>query len=297
MTAKVTFIFLLLIAAVPSFAQQSLRVQLESLALRHNGKVGLYAQNLKTGQTVSVNANALVPTASTIKLAVFVEAFHQIKEGKRRLAEKVKVNKEDIVEGSGILQYLTIPRELPLEDLIVLMMIESDNSATNLVIDQVGIANVNARITSLGLKDTYLYKKVFRPAPAGTPADQPRFGLGKTTAREMGQVMASIERCELGEPRLCKRMIEIMKNQQYRNMIPHYIEAEVDASEQPTQIADKTGSLDASRSDVGIVYTKNGPIVISAYTYENKDHRWTMENEGELLIARMAKAIHQAWAK
>jgi beta-lactamase class A len=112
----------------------------------------------------------------------------------------------------------------------------------------------------------------------------------------MAAVMESIDRCEVGDAKLCARMIEIMKGQQYRNMIPHYLEAEIDSSETPTAIADKLGMLDAVRIDVALVYSKNGPIVISAFTYDNKDQRWIFENEGELLIAHMAKAIVSAWS-
>jgi beta-lactamase class A len=237
-----------------------------------------------------------VQTASVIKLAIFVEAFHDIKDGKKSLADKVTYKPEDKVVGSGILQFLHAPLDLTLEDVLVLMMIESDNTATNLMIDQVGLANVNKRIASLGLKDTYLYKKVYKPAEGPMPADQKIYGLGKTTAREMAAVMESIDKCEVGDPKLCAKMIDIMKGQQYRNMIPHYLEAELDTSETPTAIADKLGMLDAVRNDVGIVYTKNGPIVISAFTYNNKDQRWIFENEGELLIAHMAKAIVEAWS-
>lgn len=273
-----------------------LQESLQQMAAAHHGKVALYAEDLKNGESVALNADHVVPTASTIKLAVFVEAFHQIKNGKLSLADKIIFTTGDKVPGSGVLTSLRTPMEVSLENAIVLMMIESDNTATNLVIDKVGLVKVNARIAALGLKDTYLYKKVYRPAEGLVPADQKTYGLGKTTPREMAKLMASIERCELGAPELCKRMIEIMKGQQYRNMIPHYIEAELDASEGGSAIANKYGALDESRSDVGIVYTKNGPIVISAYTYENKDQRWTAENEGEQLIAHMAKAIVEAWA-
>ena len=112
----------------------------------------------------------------------------------------------------------------------------------------------------------------------------------------LGKSGQGIDICEVGDAKLCARMIDIMKGQQYRNMIPHYLEAELDTSETPTAIADKLGMLDAVRNDVGIVYTKNGPIVISAFTYNNKDQRWIFENEGELLIAHMAKAIVEAWS-
>jgi beta-lactamase class A len=274
----------------------ALQKQLDAMAAQHRGSVSLYAKNLKTGNIVQIDPDHVVQTASVIKLAIFVEAFHQIKDGKKSLADKVTYKPEDRVLGSGILQFLHAPLDLTLEDVVVLMMIESDNTATNLMIDQVGLVNVNKRIASLGLKDTYLYKKVYKPAEGPMPADQKLYGLGKTTAREMATLMESIEKCELGDPKLCAKMIDIMKGQQYRNMIPHYLEADLDTSETPTAIANKIGQLDAVRNDVGIVYTKSGPIVIAAFTYNNKDQRWVPENEGELLIGHMTLAIVEAWS-
>jgi beta-lactamase class A len=175
------------------------------------------------------------------------------------------------------------------------MIVASDNTATNLAIDQLGLANINARSKALGLQNTYLYKKVYKPAEGPMPPDQKKFGLGKTTAREMAKVIESIHNCEVGDEALCKTMIEMLKNQQYRESIPRYTEKS-DTSEVPSAIANKTGALDALRADVGIVYTKSGPIVISAYTYENKDQSWTPDNEGYLTIAKMAKSIVEAWA-
>lgn len=276
-------------------ATQQLQRTLETMASQHHGKVALYAENLKTGEHVQIDPDVVVQTASTIKLLMFVEAFHQIKDGKLSLTDVIHFSPEDKVGGSGILQFLHAPADMPLEDALVLMMIESDNTATNLVIDKVGLKNVNARGAALGLKDTYFYKKVFKPADGPMPADQKIYGLGKTTAREMALVMKSIVNCELGSAPLCKQMVDIMRNQQYRNMIPHYLETE-DTSEDVSQVADKLGMLDALRADVAVVYTKAGPIVISIYTYDNKDQRWIYENEGELLVARMAKQIVDAWS-
>jgi beta-lactamase class A len=82
-----------------------------------------------------------VPTASTIKLLVYVEAFHQIQDLKKSLSDEITLQKEDQVPGSGVLQYLRTPHQLTLEDALSLMMIESDNTATNLVIDQLGLTN------------------------------------------------------------------------------------------------------------------------------------------------------------
>ncbi len=276
----------------------ALQSRLSEIAAKHHGKVAVWAKNMKTGATAALNADEPVQTASVIKLPVMIEAFYQAKAGKLDLAQRIKLTKQNQVEGSGVLQFMDPGLDLTLKDVITLMMIESDNTATNMVIDVVGIKAVNQRTAAMGLKNTYLYKKVFMPpdpADGPMPADQKKFGLGKTTAREMGEAMASIERCDLGDSQLCNTMIGIMKNQQYRNMIPHYLETQ-DASEQGSMIADKLGALDDVRADVGLVYTKAGPVVISAFTWDNKDQSWIMENEAELLIARMAKVIVDSWS-
>jgi beta-lactamase class A len=285
-------------APVPSPAQKiddKLQKQVEEIAAQHHGKVALFAKNLKTGAVVGVNPDEVVKTASTIKLAALIEGFYQIKAGKKNLADKVTLRKEDQVGGSGTFPFLKAPIDLTVEDVLTFMVIYSDNTGTNLAIDQFGLKNINDRITSMGLKNTYFYKKVFKPAEGQLPADQPKFGLGKTTPREIGEMMESIDRCDLGDADLCKKMLDILKKQQYREAIPRYIETS-DTSEVPSAIANKTGALDALRADVGIVYTKNGKILISAYTYENKDQRWNPDNEGHITIAKLAKAIVESWA-
>src|SRR5579864_3740941 len=176
----------------------NLQKQLNKMAAHFHGKVGLYAINMKTGDTVAIEPDQPVQTASVIKLPIMVETFAEVAAGKRSLQDKLVLTKENQVPGSGILAQLQPGLELTLYDAVVLMMDLSDNTATNLVIDHIGIPAVNTRIKAMGLKDTYLYKKVFKPAEGPMPPDQPKFGLGKTTAREMAEVMESVEGCAAG---------------------------------------------------------------------------------------------------
>jgi beta-lactamase class A len=258
------------------------------------GKVAMFAKDLKTGATVGVDPDEPVATASVVKLALFYEAFDEAHRGKLNLNDKLTLTKDNQVEGSGILAFLHPGLEPTVEDALIMMIDLSDNTATNLLIDKIGLESVNRKLAGMGLKNTYLYKKVFKPPTGPMPPDQKKFGLGKTTPREMAELMIAIDRCDIGAPDLCKRMIEILKNQQVRDMIPRYIET-VDTSEAPSGIANKTGSLDEVRNDVALVYTKHSTIVISAFTYDNKDHRWSCDNAGQELIARMAQAIMNAW--
>ena len=288
-----------------------LQKQVNKMASRFHGKAALYAINMKTGDTVALNADQPVQTASVIKLPIMVETFAEVAAGQRGLDDKLVLTKDNQVPGSGILAQLQPGLQVTLYDAVVLMMDLSDNTATNMVIDHIGIPPVNARVKAMGLKDTYLYKKIFKQAEGPMPPDQAKFGLGKTTAREMAEVMESIEGCATGakppapapanwngvsDPGRCRQMIQIMRNQQQnRNMIPHYLET-IDTSDEGSAIADKVGELDDVRADVAVVYSKAGPIVISVFTYDNKDQTWTPENEAELLIARMAKLIVNTWS-
>ena len=287
--------FIVVLALTGSAFAADLQHDLAALAAKYQGKVALFAKDLKTGKTVAVDADEPVQTASVIKLPIMIEAFYQVKAGKLKLDQKLPLTKDNQVPGSGVLQFMDPGLQVTLKDAVTLMIILSDNTATNVVIDAVGIPSVNQRLATLGLKNTYLYKKVFKPAEGPTPPDQKKFGLGKTTAREMAEAMESIYRCDLGDKDLCKTMLEILRNQQDRNSVPRYLESG-DTSEKPSAIANKTGALDDVRNDVALVETKSAPIVISVFTWDNKDQRWTPENDAELLIANMAKNVVAAWA-
>jgi beta-lactamase class A len=206
---------------------------------------------------------------------------------------------------------------LTLKDVLTFMVIVSDNTATNLVIDRFGVDAVNKRMQSLGLLDTHLYKKVFKPATEPMPADQPKFGLGKTTPREMTSLMMLIGECRLRQvddnspeaPRfrsgigkwiaspddkdkaVCDVALGMLKDQFYRETIPRYLPNGGDQT-----VASKTGSLNAVRNDVAIVAGKSGPIVLSIFTYDNADQSWTVDNEGEVTIAKLAKTIIDTWS-
>jgi beta-lactamase class A len=268
---------------------------MDDLAAHHRGKVSIYAKALRTGQTVAINADTPVNTASVIKVAIMLEAMYQVKEGKVSFDDTLTLEKSDQVSGSGVLLLFHTPAPINFETALVLMITQSDNTATNLVLEHVGRERVNARLRSLGFPITTSIRPIGHPDQGDQNPQLKPFGIGRTTAREMAGILESIQRCDLGDQKLCDRMIDMMEHQFWRNCIPHYLE-DADTTEVASHIANKTGSLDHVRNDVGIVFTKDGPIVISAFTYENVDTSWTPENEGEILIARMAKLLVSGWA-
>lgn len=292
-------------------AQQDaqLNTQLAAIAQAHRGRVAIYAHNLKTGQTASLSPDTPVQTASVIKLGILLDAAEQIRSGHAMLEEKLTLTKDNQVPGSGVLAQLDTPLTLTLKDVLTLMVIVSDNTATNMAIDRLGLAHINSTLRAAGLKQTVLYKKVYKPAEGPMPADQPKFGLGKTTPREMASVMERLAECRLaldnanpaaGAPPasdgpICGAMLGMLRAQQDRNSLPRDIE-NLDTSEHGSAIGDKIGALDQVRNDVALIATKNGPIVISAFTWDNADQRWNGDNAGEQTLGKLGKAIVDRWS-
>ncbi|MGP8253038.1 MAG: serine hydrolase [Terracidiphilus sp.] len=302
----------LILLGVPSLEAQhpplvndsQLDLQLQSIISAHHGKVAVYAHNLRTGQTAELDADEPVKTASVIKMGILLDAAEQVRSGTATFDEKLVLTKDNQVPGSGILGQLTAPVTLTLRDVLHLMVVLSDNTATNVAIDRLGLAPINATMQSAGLKQTVLYKKVFKPATGPMPADQPLFGLGKTTAREMASIMERFAECHLGldgsapqpvDGPNCGVILQSLRQQQDRDSLPRYLES-LDTSEKGSAIANKTGALDEVRNDVALIASVNGPIVISAFTWDNADQRWTGDNEAEQTLARLAQAIVTRWS-
>jgi beta-lactamase class A len=305
-TTLLSFAMLFLAASIAaqSPSEPQLQATVAEIAAQHHGQVSVFAKALKTGQTVALKADEPVQTASVIKLALLYEAMEQVRDGKAHWDDKVTLTKENQTGGSGVLGFFDTPVTLTLKDVLSMMVITSDNTATNVAIDKIGLDATNAEMGRLGLKNTWLYKKVGKPAAGPMPADQKKFGLGKTTAREMGALMQRIVTCQLGDTSaapskadraICGVTLRMLRSQFYRDGAPRYLEP-IDSSEEGSAIANKTGALDAVRNDVDAVATKNGLIILSIFTWDNKDQSWTDDNEAYVTTARIAKAIVNTWA-
>ncbi len=303
MRLLVAYLFFLACTFAPAQttpAADPLTAELKAIAAAHHGNVALFAENLQSHQTVALSPDTPVQTASVIKLTILYEALQQIRDNKVHFNDPITLTKTDQVLGSGILHFFDAPLPLTFKDVLTMMIIMSDNAATNLAFDHLGLESINARIHSLGLKDTYLYKKIFTPATAPMPADQKRFGLGKTTPREISLVMNKLVSCDLGSPSrpgdaiLCAVALKMLQNQFYRSSIPRYLERLPGAAE--GSIANKTGALDAVRNDVAAISTKNGLVILSVFTWDNADHSWGSDHEAELTIAKLARAIIASWS-
>jgi beta-lactamase class A len=281
---------LVLLVLVGSVAAQTLDERVKPIVGEFKGKVNLFAKNLDSGETYALNPDERVRTASTIKIAVMIEAFARVAEGKAKWTDEVVLTKEKKVSGSGILAELSDGLKLTLRDAVNLMMILSDNSATNLVLDVLSTDAVNARMESLGFKQIKINRKVGSggESTAGKDPENKKYGLGFATPREMVLVMEKLERGEIISPAASKEMIDLMKREQGRNAIGRSLWS--------VPMASKYGALDRLRSAVGILYTKKGRIAMAISCDEMPEVMWSVDNPAYLLMSRLSEALAEGLA-
>jgi beta-lactamase class A len=249
------------------------------------GKVKLFARNLDTGSTYELGGDERVPTASTIKIAIMVEAFARVAEGKARWTDELVLTKDKKVGGSGILQEFGDGLRLTFRDGVSMMMIMSDNTATNLVIDVLTADAINSRMESLGFKETRLMRRVFGGGESveGKKEENKRFGLGRTTPHEMVTLLEKLERGEVISAAASKEMLELMKREQGTNGIWR--------EQWRLPKATKSGALDALRSNIGILYHPRGRIAIAITCYEMPEAIWTVDNPALLLMSKLSDIL------
>jgi beta-lactamase class A len=266
----------------------SLAARLEPLVKAHKGKVAIAVRNLRTGESYYLHANRPMPTASLIKLAVMVETYQQAAEGKLKLSDTVMLYDTDKVQGSGILtDHFSAGATFPLRDAVRLMIAFSDNTATNLVLDRVGIVSTARRMEAWGLPNTKINAKVFRGSTTSLFPDRTkRFGLGSTTAREMVELLDRMHAGKLVSPAACEEMVKHLKKCEDKDKFTRFLPA-------GTVVAHKTGSVDDIRTDAGILYLKSGPVALCVLTAGNADRSWRQDNAGNVMCARVAKAVYE----
>ena len=241
------------------------------------GRVGFYAKNLKTGEIAAYGAENAFMAASVIKIPVMVECFAQIADGKLDKNEIYRVRAEDKLPSCGALTYMHDGLEVTVEDLITLMIILSDNSATNILIDKVGIENINGRMRSLGLEKSTINRKLFM-------AELSRQGIENyIVPEEIGCLLEAMEKGEVISPEISKEMLRILGNQRLNGKIPVLLPP-------GTRTAHKTGEDDGITHDVGIVYGPN-PFVLCVCGNE------VDRGEFERTIQVVARMVYDIWNK
>jgi beta-lactamase class A len=256
-----------------------------------HGHVSLYAKNLDSGAAYGLAAEEPVRTASTIKLPILIECFSEAAEGKLNLGEMITLPEDEKVSGSGILQDLTAGDRLPVRDLMTLMIVLSDNTATNLILNRIGGNAVNARMAQLGLVETRVMRKILGKGTVagiteeGAKPENQKWGLGRTSPREMVGLLEKLYRGELVSKGASSDMLAILKKQRDHAGLARNVK--------DITVANKSGALDALRSDVGIIYSKRGPIAIAITVDGMPEPDWSPDNPGQLLISNLSELLIQ----
>jgi beta-lactamase class A len=296
------------LTAIPSLraSDGALQQVVQRIASGFHGRMGVFAKNLQTGEMVALNADERFPTASVIKLAVLVEAYQQIDQGKLKPDDRVLLHDSDKVGigDSGTLNELHDGIELTVQDLLNLMVVISDNTATNLLVSRIGTAAANARMEALGLKNTKIFRPTFRDGhPDCCPELEHEFGFGMSTPRESARLMETIATGTAVSGAASKQMLDILRRQQDTNMIPrrlppgeHVIVANKTGTDEEKE-PDASGKKGHIHNDVAIVKTPGATWVLAIYTRRGESPYWTAENEALVKGAEISEAIYRAWKR
>jgi D-alanyl-D-alanine carboxypeptidase (penicillin-binding protein 5/6) len=268
-------------------ADPNLKARLDPLIQKHKGQVAVAVKHLATGESYTHRAAEPMPTASLIKFPVMVEAYRQAHAGQLDLDKLLTLREEDRVPGSGILTtHFSKGMQLSVRDAIRLMIAFSDNTATNLVLDQIGLAATGETMERMQLPNTKIHAKVFRGDTSIAPDRSKKFGLGSTTAAEMLVLCELLHKRELVSPAASEAMLGHLQACEDKDKFTRFLPA-------GTKVAHKTGSVNTVRTDAGILFTPAGPIALCVLSQKNQDQRWEPDNAGNLLCAEIARAVYQ----
>jgi beta-lactamase class A len=275
---KAPAVFGLLLAAASSGRAQTpaadlrrtFEARVHDIAAKVDGVVGYAIVDLTSGDRITHLEDATFPTASAIKLAIVYELFKQAEEGTLRLDDTITLDRAQAVGGTGVLVEMGTPT-LSIRDYAVLMVTLSDNTATNILIDRLGLERIAARMHGLGLNGTRLRRHMMDTAAArrgeenvSTPDELAR--LLKTMNDGMPEAIALLKK---------------PKQNRLRKGLPDGVAS-----------ADKSGELEGVRVDAGIVFAKNRPYVLAVMTTFLKD-----EAEGERAIETISRTAYEYFSR
>ncbi|HXV62510.1 MAG TPA: serine hydrolase [Vicinamibacteria bacterium] len=259
----------------PARLRERFEEEVRRIATNVDGVLGVAIRDLTTGESYSIEGDTLFTQASAIKLPILVELFRQAEEEALSLDQDVTVASSDIAPGSGVLQQLTPGRvTMPLRDIATLMVTVSDNTATNLIIERVGMENVNRTMARLGLHQTKLQRKMM---------DEEAWAENRenlSTPNEQADLLQAIHEGKILGDESRKELLGILaipKSSRIRPLLPT-----------GTRVAHKTGSLAGVVVDVGIIYLKDRPFIVAAMGNWLQD-----EAECERAISEIARRAYE----
>lgn len=263
----------------------TLEERIEAELKSYDGTMGLYIDDLK-GNVITRFPDEKFETASTIKVYILAALFDAIGQGKASLKDMLTCEERFWIDGSGILGSLEVGTTLSVKNVATLMIIVSDNIATNMLIDYLGIDNINACIQKLGCKDTVLHNVL----------DFAKYHqLGTTTPRDYASMFVRIQNRTLVSPEASEQMWQILSQQHYNSMIvrslPQFYVDPDNYDEQLFWFASKSGSMNACRNDGGIITTPYGSYVIVMLNKDFSDKQYYPDHPATVFGSRVSRLI------
>ena len=290
-------IAIVVLASAPVGAQQRqqtplqrLQTSVERTTKSVNATWGIYVKSLESGEEITVDADRQMETMSTIKIPLMIEALEQVKAGKFKLTDTYTFVQADSQPGTGTIQRLDPGAVMTVKDLITMMIIVSDNTATEVLYRMVGGPDaVNARMQKLGLEKTRAMNvpskwfPLLRSAPTTEQFYRDgKYPFGLSTPREMGRLLEMMERGTLVDKESSELMLRIMRGQLYRTRIPRYVTGYT--------IPHKTGDfLPYVGDDVGMLESPGRTIVMSIFTGNHFGSGEMLENAIGLVARDVAE--------
>lgn len=262
-------------------ADKKLNGKLKEAIAGFNGDIGIYVKNLRTGKTVSINADTVFPTASIVKVSILLGIMDKIEKGELQYDQLLEYKDSLLYEGSDILGSFKSGEKILLKKVIMLMLTTSDNTASLWLQSLAGKGTrINEILDSLGFKDTRVNSRT-----PGREDNRSIYGWGQTTPNEIGKLLEKIYRNEILSPAACERMMRCLGRNYWDlneaiSEVPPYIE-----------VFSKNGCVNAVRSEVLLVNAPNNPYVFCIFTKNNKDISWTHTNEAWTLTRKVSSLL------
>jgi beta-lactamase class A len=282
--------------------------RLDEIAAACTGDFGFYARDLRTGRAIARRAHTSFPTASLIKAAIMVELERQVGEGRLEMGQEIELRAEDKVGGSSLLRGMSAGIRLPLRDWAFLMMQVSDNTATNVLIDLVGLERVNATMLAEGFPTIRLNHKIDFSA-LWTDSRH----LGEGSPRDFAELMAAVleRRLKCVSVEACDDMLRLMDGVGAGERLARYLDYNPFATQQrergftPEQtgpvvrFAGKTGSLTGVRRHAAVVWSDETPLRLAmcGMVTDSTDKRWSVDADALVAIGSAGRLAYDTLAK
>ena len=259
------------------------QAELETILAGFSGTFGLAAKRLDDGLRLGLNDTQVFPAASVVKLPMLIAALQRVERGELELGQRFEMTAEERAGGSGVLQVCDGGLHLTLRDILSLMIVVSDNTATNMILDVLGGPDViNQQFASMNLEVTRVYGKLQVAWERKTEA-QRQGKLAQLTPSEMLGLLERLWNRALLGPEMRALALEILGQQQYTEMIGRNLP-------DGTKVATKSGQITGVRNDVGFVLTAR-PYMIAMASRDGQDARYHVDNEGVLVAARVSRLV------